>query len=71
MAFIAKTLGTDRVIKELIPYLRECNILWDKEIINDETAVVLQVLEEVYKIAKVIGGGNNAAQLFLLVEDLL
>lgn len=51
--------------------MRECNSLSIEEIINDETAVVLQVLQEVYKIAKVIGGGNNATQLFPLVEDLL
>lgn len=37
------------------------------EILNDETQVVIQVLNEVYKIAKVLGGGNNAAQLFPLI----
>jgi hypothetical protein len=41
------------------------------EILNDETAVVMQVLNEVYKIAKVIGSGINATHLFPLVEDLL
>lgn len=31
----------------------------------------MQVLDEVYKIAKVLGGGMNATHLFPLIEDLL